>query len=675
MARVEEKPLRNTLLLCLFCLLCGLRTAYPQVAKGVLIAANAGAQYAAPDNTMAALEIAIEQGAKVLKVDVRSTKDGTPVLMRDETIDRTTNGHGTLRSILFDELRLYDAGSWLSDRFKSETVPLLREVLRFAKLNRLKLILDVREQGLETSIMSLLESTDMLREVYLWGTLSNLREMEPSIVGPKLVFLSPDSLTPAEIDDAHTRGAQVMTSVLNCDDIERIKEIALLGPDIVLVDCPSVAAEALGRSSRQPVNVTKIKKREALPDKWQASLSNYTPTEPPKTSEEEKEGFDLLDPVHSIYNLLLGKMFGKEDLDVSQENLPTDLKEKLATLRHTLKEPGLEEKGFFARKWRALNKGLEEGEVEESRKAALMLAALPPEAVLPVLLKALDYKRPAVRANAAWALGLVGDTKALPDLIKRLWDEDIEVRREAILALGRLKHPDAVEPLKKVLTSKMDDSVIYDAARALGWIGSPEATGDLVRLMEKNVDWRIKGACARALGRIGEARAAKPLGRLLLQESGDPAYPWAKDVAIWTLSELKDTPSDTLLDILKSSKSTSTKSRTCWAMVRMGEVAIPILLRALRDNNPLVRQRAAETLGWLGSDKAVPSLIRIAKENPPQPDKLKNTTNNLKSTAVWALGKIGDSRAEKVLDEIARNEEDKKIKEMAEEAILRLSQK
>ena len=672
MSRVEEKLLRNTpLFLSLFCLLYGLSPAYSQVSSVIIIAADAGVKYAAPENTMPALEMAAEQGAKALKVDVRSTKDGKLVLMRDETIDRTTNGHGILKNISFDELSIYDAGSWLSDKFKGETVPLLKEVLRFAKLNHLKLILDVHEYGLESAIISLLESSEMMKEVYLWGTLANLREIEPSIIGPKLILLSPDSLTSSEIGDIHARGAQVVTPLLNCDDRERIRAMVQLGPDIILVDYPAVAYEALSLFVKQPSNVIKIKKRAALPDMPKAERMALPNDAPDALSEsagptEEKGGFDLLDPINSIYNLL-GNRFGEKDSGESGNKLPPDLAEKLVPLKRALKEPGLENKGFLGRKWRVLNKGLEEGAVEESRQAALSLAALPKEAVLPVLLKALDYKRPAVRANAAWALGIVGDTRALPGLIERLWDKDLEVRRESILALGRLKNPEAVEPLRKVLTSRMAASVIYDAARALGSIGSPEAVGDLIRVMDRDPDWKIKGACAKALGRIGEGRSEKPLGKLLLQVSDDPDALWAKDVAIWALSELKEPPIDTLLELLRFGNS-STKSRACWAMVRMGEVSMPGLVRALRDPNPQIRQRAAETMGWLRSEKAVPSLIRIAKENPPQADKLR-------STAVWALGKIGDSRAEKVLDEIASNEEDKKIKEMAEEAILRLSQK
>ncbi len=696
--RIEKKILKNALFLSLFFLLHGLFSIHSQAAAEVLIAANAGVQIAAPENTMVALELAVKQGAKVLKVDVRSTRDEKLVLMRDETIDRTTDGHGTLRNILFDELQLYDAGSWLSDRFKGETVPLLKEVLRFAKLNHLKLILDVREHGLEKSILNLLGSTDMMREVYLWGTLSNLREIEPSIVGPRLVFLSADNLTQAEIDDAHARGAQVMTSLLNCDDREWIKTVAQRGPDILLVDYPAVAAEALGRFDGQS-NVRKIKRREALAKRLRAGLMSESPKEPPEpaegTSEEEGEGFDLLDPVHSLYNLLLGERSGKEDLDESGKLTP-ELREKVVALRRDLREPGLEEKGFIARRWRALNRGLEEGEIVESRRAALALAMLPPEAVLPVLLKALDYKRPAVRANAAWALGLMGDDKAVPELIKRLQDEDIEVKREATLALGRLKHPDAIEPLRWVLTSKrMDAAVVYDAARALGWIGRPEATADLIKVMETTSDWWVKGACARALGRIGEGRAAESLGQLLLQEPGDPVYPWTKDVAIWAISELKEFPAETLLQMLRFG-SVTTKSRACWTMVRMGEVTIPILIRALRDPHPEIRRRAVETLGWLGNDKAVPSIIRVVKEEKeeiPEPKDPKSEiqgdwavfelleaekppeSTKLRRTAVWALGKIGDPNAEKVLDEVVRNGEDKKIKELAEEAMLRLSQK
>ncbi len=614
---------------------------------------------------MVSLELAVEQGAKVLKVDVRGTNDGKIVLMKDETIDRTTNGHGTLKKILFDELRLYDAGSWLSDRFKGETVPLLREVLRFAKLNQIKLILDVREHGLEVPILGLLESTDMLKDVYLWGTLSNLREKEPSIVGPKLVFLSPDRLTPSEIEDAHARGMQVMTSLLGCDDLEEIRKVARNGADVLLVDFPAVAAEALDQPGAQ--RIKKIKKREPLRDApWKRQAGEDT-GEPAEDVIEEKEGFDLLDPVHSIYNFLLGGALREEEVDKSQRGLPLSEREKLIALRRALKEPGLEEKGFFARRWRTLNKGLGEGEVEESRRAALMLAALPPEAVLPTLLKGLEYKRPAVRANSAWALGLVGDAKAIPKLIDHLWEEDLWVRREVILALGRIKHPDTVEPLRKVLTSKMDISVIYDAARALGEIGVVEAVGDLIRLMEKERSWLIKGGCASALSKIKDERAVEPLGRLLLQESGDPDAYWVKDVAAWALSDLGKPAGEMLIRAMRS-QSEETRRRASWAMVRMGEPALPFLTKTLRDPDPTVSKKAAEALGWLGNEQVVPSLIRIIQDSPPELD-------GLRRSAVWALGKIGDPRAEKVLDRITRSEEDKKIKEMAEEAILRLSQK
>jgi HEAT repeat protein/glycerophosphoryl diester phosphodiesterase len=662
---VKEKGLRKILLTVLFCLLYGQPSVYSQGRSEVIIAANSGVRYAAPENTMVALELAVEQGARALKVDVRSTSDGKLVLMSDETIDRTTNGHGILKKIFFDELRLYDAGSWLSTKFQGETVPLLREALRFAKLNHLKLILDVKEHGLEKAILSLLEDTGMQKEVYLWGTLSNLREIEPSIVGPKLVFLSPANLTPSEVHDVHARGAQVMTSLLNCDDRERIKEVAELGPDILLVDYPAVAVEALGRLRAQTINVIKIRKRLALSDLsrvGQASLPGELPAESPVDYKEETEGFDLLDPVHSLYNLLIGDRLEKQEV---QEGLPSDLRERLVALSRTLKEPGLADEGFFAKRWRRLNRGLEEGEVEESRKSALMLAALPPEAVLPVLLKALEYKRPAVRANAAWSLGLVGDSRALPALVKHLWDEDIEVRREAITALGRLKQPEAVEPLRQVLTSKMDASVIYEAARALGEIRSPEAVADLIKVMEKDPDWRVKGACAMALSKIGEKRAAEPLGRLLLQESGDPLDGWLKDIASYALSDMGE--GAPVLKALRSVRET-TRKRASWTMVRMGEGAIPFLTKALRDPNPMVSQKAAETLGWLGSDKAVDSLIRVIKAEPPPSD-------GLKRTAIWALGKIGDPRAEKALDEIARKEKDNEIKEMAEEAMLRLSQR
>ncbi|HHT9117881.1 MAG TPA: HEAT repeat domain-containing protein [Candidatus Hypogeohydataceae bacterium YC38] len=647
------------------------------------IASNAGVLEEAPDNTLLALELALKQGARVLKVDVRGTKDGELVLMREETIDLITNGKGEVGKLLSDELMLYDAGSWLHDSFEGEPIPFLREVLRFAKINGVKVILDVKEQGLESQIISLLEEMGMVKEVYLWGTLGNLREKEPSYLGPSLHFLSPEELTPANIKQAHFQHKEVITTLLGCDDREEIRKVAAKGPDILLVDFPAVAADVLNSEGmKEPKGRTK---RRALIVKSHGDPEASYEIE----KEEPPEGggrIDLLDPIGTLYNLLVGAYEKKEKKEEQEEPGLVPTSKEVRSLSRALKEPNIKEKGLIGRGVRKVSKGLTEEEAEKSRMAALKMTTLYSETVIPPLLKALSYKRPATRANAAWALGLLGDVRALPALLKHLWDEDIEVRREVALALGRLKDPRAGEALQELLlkgtpvseshgatpaarygtTLGYQDapSVRYDAARALGYIRYAPALGDLLRIMVQDPDWRVKGACAWALGRIGDGSAAPALGKFLTANAADPFASWARTQAAWALSKLGEDSSAALLDALKDNEEV-TRRRASWALVRIGSPALPALYRALRDPKPQTRQRAALALGWIGDSKAVSSLLRSLYDEEP----------GVRQAVIWALGRIGDPRAKGLLDDLMKEDEDGKIKELAGEAILRISKK
>src|SRR5205807_6274253 len=71
---------------------------------------------------MGSFRKALQCGATGLEFDVRRCGDGRLVVIHDDTIDRTTNGHGRVRDLSYDQLRQFDAGS-------GESIPLLTEVL------------------------------------------------------------------------------------------------------------------------------------------------------------------------------------------------------------------------------------------------------------------------------------------------------------------------------------------------------------------------------------------------------------------------------------------------------------------------------------------------------------------------------------------------------------------
>jgi glycerophosphoryl diester phosphodiesterase len=88
-----------------------------------------GAARHAPENTLGSIRAAAEQGARWVEFDVKLSADRVPLLMHDDTVDRTTNGRGAVAAMSFAALRALDAGSWFDPKFRGERIPSLAEAL------------------------------------------------------------------------------------------------------------------------------------------------------------------------------------------------------------------------------------------------------------------------------------------------------------------------------------------------------------------------------------------------------------------------------------------------------------------------------------------------------------------------------------------------------------------
>jgi glycerophosphoryl diester phosphodiesterase len=86
----------------------------PWIEKTPLDVAHQGGEDEFPSNTMYAFERSLQVGADMLELDVGVTKDGQVVVMHDTTVDRTTNGHGTVASFTLKQLRKLDAAYWFA---------------------------------------------------------------------------------------------------------------------------------------------------------------------------------------------------------------------------------------------------------------------------------------------------------------------------------------------------------------------------------------------------------------------------------------------------------------------------------------------------------------------------------------------------------------------------------
>jgi glycerophosphoryl diester phosphodiesterase len=97
--------------------------------SAVMVIAHRGASSYAPENTLAAFDLALAMGVRQIELDVDFTSDGHIVVIHDDTVDRTTNGSGPVTSHTLTALRALDAGSWFGDKFTDERIPTFHEVL------------------------------------------------------------------------------------------------------------------------------------------------------------------------------------------------------------------------------------------------------------------------------------------------------------------------------------------------------------------------------------------------------------------------------------------------------------------------------------------------------------------------------------------------------------------
>jgi glycerophosphoryl diester phosphodiesterase len=95
-----------------------------------IVFAHRGASVQAPENTLAAFELALRQGADAVELDAKLTADGQIVVIHDQSVDRTTDGQGRVKDLTLAEIRKLDAGSHFDITFRGEPVPALEEVLK-----------------------------------------------------------------------------------------------------------------------------------------------------------------------------------------------------------------------------------------------------------------------------------------------------------------------------------------------------------------------------------------------------------------------------------------------------------------------------------------------------------------------------------------------------------------
>lgn len=93
----------------------------------------------APENTLLSIKKALEFGVHGFEFDIQLSREGEPVIIHDDTLERTTNGKGAVNALSLPELQKLDAG-------KGERIPSLRDVFELVD-KRCRLFIELKAHG------------------------------------------------------------------------------------------------------------------------------------------------------------------------------------------------------------------------------------------------------------------------------------------------------------------------------------------------------------------------------------------------------------------------------------------------------------------------------------------------------------------------------------------------
>ena len=241
-----------------------------------IIFAHRGASAHAPENTLAAFELALAQGADGIELDVKLSADGHVVVIHDPTTDRTTGARGRVKDLSLAELRGLNAGSFYSANFSAEKIPMLEEVFEaFGK----KIFINVELTNYNTPRDHLVESVCMLVKKFnvqkhvmfssfYASNLSKARSYLPEVPCGLLAFngllgawarsfgfafgkyaaLHPylKDVTPQQVQRVHRLKGRVHVWTVNAE--EDMRRLFGWGVDAIFTDDPQLAVRVRGDS-------------------------------------------------------------------------------------------------------------------------------------------------------------------------------------------------------------------------------------------------------------------------------------------------------------------------------------------------------------------------------------------------------------------------------------------
>ena len=239
------------------------------------VTAHRGASMFYPENTMAAFRGAVDRGTDWIELDVQESADGQIFVMHDTNFKRTTGLDKNAWELTIEEISQLDAGSYFSPEYEEDRIPLLSEVLEFAKTAGVKLNIELKptghEKNLVPAVIALVEEAgyadncvitsqsyrviqevkqqnEQIQTVYVmglaYGAINRLQDADA-------FSIRSTSISRSLVRDLHNRGIQVYAWTV--DSRKNINRMINMGVDNIITNNVSLAVECINDSKTSNV--------------------------------------------------------------------------------------------------------------------------------------------------------------------------------------------------------------------------------------------------------------------------------------------------------------------------------------------------------------------------------------------------------------------------------------
>jgi glycerophosphoryl diester phosphodiesterase len=230
-----------------------------------VVIAHRGAAGRAPENTLASVAAALEDGTDIVEIDVQETVDGEVIVVHDADLMRVGGNPTKIWDGTFNELRAVDVGAWYGAEFTGQRVPSLEEVLELCR-GKAQVDIELKDYGhgqrLEERTAEIVERVGVADQVILMslsaGMARNMKALRPGWTVGLLTAKAVGDLTKADVDflavhvgmaspgfirRAHRAGKDVYVWTVN--DRINMSRMLSTGVDGVITDHPAQARQVL----------------------------------------------------------------------------------------------------------------------------------------------------------------------------------------------------------------------------------------------------------------------------------------------------------------------------------------------------------------------------------------------------------------------------------------------